>query len=97
MPSVCQEKSNESRVDVLYLLCFLTSLSCCLLLIRSYRRTRSRVLLWTAACFVLLAVDNLLVVIDLIVLPNVDLSLPRLLATLLAISTLLVGFIWEFV
>ncbi len=84
-------------VDVLYLLCFLTSLSCCLLLIRSYRRTRSRVLLWTAACFVLLAVDNLLVVIDLIVLPNVDLSLPRLLATLLAISTLLVGFIWEFV
>jgi hypothetical protein len=84
-------------VDLLYLLCFLTSLSCCLLLIRSYRRNKSRVLLWTAACFVLLAVDNLLVVIDLIVLPNVDLSLPRLLATLLAISTLLVGFIWEFV
>ncbi len=54
-------------------------------------------LLWTAACFVLLAVDNLLVVLDLIVLPNVDLSLPRLLATLLAVSTLLVGFIWEFV
>ncbi len=84
-------------VNVLYLLCFLTSLSCCLLLIRSYRRNRSRVLLWTAACFVLLAVDNLLVVLDLIVLPNVDLSLPRLLATLFAVSTLLVGFIWEFV
>lgn len=84
-------------VDVLYLLCFLTSLSCCLLLIRSYRRNKSRVLLWTAACFVLLAVDNLLVVLDLIVLPTVDLSLPRLLATLFAVSTLLVGFIWEFV
>ncbi len=84
-------------VDILYLLCFLTSLSCCLLLIRSYRRTRSRVLLWTAACFVLLAVDNLLVVLDLIVLPNVDLSVPRLLATLFAVSTLLVGFVGEFV
>ena len=84
-------------VDLLYLLCFLTSLSCCLLLIRSYRRTRSRVLLWTAACFVLLAVDNLLVVLDLIVLTHVDLSMLRLLVTLFAVSTLLVGFMREFV
>jgi hypothetical protein len=84
-------------VNAVYLLCFLTSMSCCLLLIRSYRRNRSRVLLWTAACFVLLAIDNLLVVLDLIVLPNVDLSLPRLLATFFAVGTLLVGFIWEFV
>jgi Family of unknown function (DUF5985) len=84
-------------IDVLYLLCFFTSLSCCLLLIRSYQRNRSKVLLWTAACFVLLAVDNLLVVLDLIVLPTVDLSFSRLLATFFAVSTLLVGFIWEFV
>lgn len=84
-------------VNTIYLLCFLTSLSCCLLLIRSYRRTKSPVLLWTAACFILLAIDNLLVVLDLIALPTVDLSLPRLIATFLAVATLLVGFIWEFV
>lgn len=84
-------------VNTVYLLCFLTSLSCCLLLIRSYRRNRNKVLLWTAACFVLLALDNLLVVFDLALLPNVDLSIPRLLATLLAISTLIIGFVWEFV
>ena len=84
-------------INFVYLLCFLTSLSCCLLLIRSYRRTKSKVLLWTAACFVLLAIDNLLVVFDLILLPNVDLSVPRLLVTLLAVSTLLIGFVWEFV
>lgn len=84
-------------LNILYMLCFLTSLCCCVLLIRSYRRTRSKVLLWTAACFVLLALDNLLVVLDLIVLPNVDLAIPRLLATLLAVSTLLIGFIREFV
>lgn len=83
--------------NIVYLLCFLTSLSCCLLLIRSYRRTKSKVLLWTAACFVLLAIDNLLVVFDLILLPNVDLLVPRLLATLLAVSTLIIGFVWEFV
>jgi Family of unknown function (DUF5985) len=84
-------------VHILDLLCFLTSLSCCLLLIRSYRRSKSKVLLWTAACFVLLAIDNLLVVIDMVLLPNVDLSVPRLLANLLAVSTLSIGFILEFV
>ena len=84
-------------VNIVYLLCFLTSLSCCVLLIRSYRRNGNKVLLWTAACFVLLAIDNLLVVIDLILLPSVDLSVPRLLVTLLAVSTLITGFIWEFV
>ena len=84
-------------VNIVYLLCFVTSLSCCLLLIRSYRRTKNKVLLWTATCFVLLAIDNLLVVFDLILLPNVDLSIPRLLATLLAVSTLIIGFVWEFV
>ena len=84
-------------VNALYLLCFLTSLSCCLLLIRSYLRNASKILLWTAACFVLLAVDNLLVVVDLIFLPTVDLSLPRLLSVLFAVSTLLIGFVWEFV
>jgi hypothetical protein len=84
-------------VNIVYLLCFLTSLSCCLLLIRSYRRSKNKVLLWSAACFVLLAIDNLLVVIDLILLPNTDLSVPRLLVTLLAVSTLSIGFIREFV
>lgn len=85
-------------VNTVYVLCFLTSLSCCLLLIRSYTRNRNKVLLWTAACFVLLAVDNLLVVFDLVLLPSsIDLSIPRLLATLLAISTLIIGFVWEFV
>jgi hypothetical protein len=84
-------------IDCLYLVCFFTSLSCCLLLIRSYTRTGSKLLLWVATCFVLLAIDNLLVVIDLILLPTVDLSLFRLFATLLAVSTLLVGFVREFV
>ena len=84
-------------VNTVYLLCFLTSSACCFLLIRSYSRTKNKVLLWTAACFVLLAIDNLLVVFDLILLPNLDLSVPRLFATLLAVSTLIIGFVWEFV
>jgi hypothetical protein len=82
---------------IVYVLCFITSLCCCLLLIRSYRINRSKILLWSAACFVLLAVNNLLVVVDLILLTSVDLSALRLIASFLAVSTLLVGFIWEFV
>jgi len=66
-----------------------------LLLVRSYFRTRTVLLLWTAGCFVLLAVNNFLVVIDLIFLPEVDLRLARLTVTLAALATLLYGFIWE--
>jgi hypothetical protein len=79
----------------IYILCLLTSLSCAWLLVRSYGRSRARLLLWSALCFSLLAVNNLLVVIDLLVLPSVDLVPFRHIAALAAVSTLLVGFIWE--
>ncbi len=78
-----------------YMLCFLASALCAWLLVRSFLRNRTRLLLWSAACFVLLAVNNLLVVIDLVVLPSIDLSPLRLVAGLAAVSTLLFGFIWE--
>jgi hypothetical protein len=78
-----------------YLLCLLTSAACGFLLVRAYRRNRSRLLLWSAACFVLLALNNLFVVFDLLLLPTIDLSAPRLLSSLAAIVTLLYGFIWE--
>ena len=84
-------------VDTLYLLCFLTSLFCCLLLIKSYRRNRSGLLLWSASCFVLLALNNLLMIVDLIFLPSIDLSAIWQFVALCAVSTLLVGFIREFV
>lgn len=79
-----------------YALCFVTSAVCGWLLVRSFRRNRTRLLLWSAACFVLLAVNNLLVVIDLGVLPpSIDLSPLRVAASLAAVSTLLFGFVWE--
>ena len=81
---------------VVYFLCFATSAGCGWLLVRSYMRARTALLLWTAACFVLLAVNSFLVVLDLVFLPDtVDLQIPRLIVTLLAITTLLYGFIWE--
>jgi hypothetical protein len=78
-----------------YFLCFATSAGCGALLVRSYLRTRTALLLWTAVCFVLLAVNNCLVVADLVFLPNIDLQLLRLAVSLSALGTLLYGFIWE--
>lgn len=77
-----------------YALCFLTSLICAILLGRSYFKTRARLLFWSTLCFTFLALNNFLVVIDLVVLPTqVDLRLPRYAAAISGILTLLYGFI----
>ena len=81
---------------IVYFLCCATSVGCGALLVRSYFRARSALLLWTAACFVLLAINTFLVIVDLVFLPeDIDLQIPRLVTTLVAIATLLYGFIWE--
>jgi hypothetical protein len=78
-----------------YLLCFLTSSACAVLLGRSFRRTGMRLLFWSALCFLLLAANNLLVIVDLLVLQDRDFGLPRALLALAAVSVLLFGFIWD--
>ena len=78
-----------------YLLCFVTSAACALLLARSYRRTGARLLFWSGLCFMFLAANNLLVIFDLLVLPDVDFRLARYLLALGAIGVLLFGFIWD--
>lgn len=78
-----------------YGLCLLTSGLCAALLFRSYGRSRQPLLLWSSACFALLALNNLLVVLDMVVLPDVDLSVVRQLTSLAAVGVLIYGFIWE--
>jgi hypothetical protein len=81
---------------MIYVLCMLASAACAWLLMRSYVRNWTRLLLWSSICFIFLALNNLLLVIDLVVLPTtVDLSIPRQLTALLAVTILLAGFIWE--
>lgn len=78
-----------------YLLCFLTSAACAWLLGRSYLKTRTGLLFWSSLCFVLLAANNLILVVDLLVIPSADLRLGRLGFALAAVAVLLFGFIWE--
>jgi Family of unknown function (DUF5985) len=78
-----------------YLLCFLTSAACAWLLTRSYLRTRTAMLMWSALCFALLALNNLIVIFDVLVVRKADLSTYRLGTSLLAVGVLLFGFIWS--
>jgi hypothetical protein len=76
-------------------LCFLTSAACAWLLGRSYSRNGARLLLWSGVCFALLAANNLVLVLDLVVWPDLDLRLARLLLALAAVASLIWGFVWD--
>lgn len=79
----------------LYFLTCLTTLLCAILLLRAYVTVRRRLLLWSGLCFVGLTVSNILVILDLIFLPNIDLYTYRLGSAALALCLLLYGLIWE--
>jgi hypothetical protein len=81
--------------EAVFALCAAASTLCAVLLLRNWRRTRSRLLLWSSLCFVGLALNNILLVVDRVVVPEVDLSLLRAATALLAMMLLLYGLIWE--
>lgn len=78
-----------------YFLCFVSSGLCAYLLVTAFNRRGEKLLLWSALCFCFLALNNFLVFIDLILLPNIDLTGLRLLTSLAAVAILLYGFVWE--
>ena len=80
---------------LIYSLCALTSITCAVLLLRSYAQTRMALLLWSGLCFVGLTVSNVFLVVDRLVLPEVDLSTLRLGAALVGLLLMLGGLIWE--
>ena len=82
--------------QLIYALCILTSLACAWLLLGSYRRTRHRLLFWSGMCFVVLTLNNVLLLFDRVVFPTtVDLLPYRLVSSLFALLLLLYGLIYE--
>lgn len=77
-----------------FIACALTSILCAVLLIRGYLASRSRLLLWSSLGFIGLALNNIMLVLDRLVIAQ-DLSLPRTLPALLGVAVLLFGCIWD--
>jgi hypothetical protein len=82
---------------ILFALVAVSSFTCMVLLFRGYTQRRVQLLLWSAFCFVGLTVNNILVFIDLVIWPGpeVDLRIPRLLASLAGLNCLVYGLIWK--
>lgn len=81
--------------NLVYILCAATSTLCAILLLRGYRQTRARLLFWSVACFIGLALNNVLLVIDLRAGAAIDLSVWRLIPAVLGASALLYALVWE--
>jgi hypothetical protein len=81
--------------ELVYILCGITSFLCAALLLRSYIRTRTRLLLWTSLGFAGLALSNILLYADLVMFPDVYLMPWRTGAALLGVGFFLYGLIWD--
>ena len=80
---------------IVYSLCALTALTCAVLLLRAWRRSRAGLLLWSGLCFTGLTANNVLLILDRFVYTEVDLTNVRLAMALFAMLLLLFGLIWE--
>lgn len=79
-----------------YVLGALTTLLCAALLLRAYGRVRQRLLLWSGLCFAGLTISNVLLFVDLVILPpDVNLYVARLATAAVAMCALVYGLIRE--
>jgi hypothetical protein len=80
---------------IIYGACMLTALLCAFLLFRAYARSRHRLLMWSGLCFAGLTLNNLFLVLDKLVFPNIDFSTARSTTALFAMVVLLYGLLWD--
>lgn len=78
-----------------YLLCAVTSVACAVLLYRGYRSSRTRLLFWSSLCFLGLAINNVLLLVDLVAATQTDLSLWRSGSALAGLVVLIYGLVQE--
>jgi hypothetical protein len=81
--------------EAVYVLCTITSLLCAVLLYGGYRKSRSRLLFWSSLCFAGLAINNVLLLVDLMIGPSIDLRLPRTGFAVLSLLMLIHGLVGE--
>jgi hypothetical protein len=76
-----------------FLLCALTSLACAFLLARAYARNKIPLLFWSTACFIGLALNNALLLVN--IYTETDLTLWRKLPAVVGIVLLVHGLVAE--
>lgn len=81
--------------ETVYLLCAVTSIVCAIMLLRGYLASRTSLLFWSCLCFAGLALNNILLFLDLVLVPDVGLSVWRNTTALAALAMMLVGLVWE--
>jgi len=81
--------------EIVYALCAFTSVVCAILLFRGFRANRTPLLFWSSLCFAGFALNNVLLFVDLVVFPTIDLGPMRRISALTSVVLLLVGLVFE--
>lgn len=82
--------------ESIYILCAVTSITCAVLLFRGYWTSRTRLLFWSGLCFGALALNNVMLFIDAVLVPQIDLFIWwRSAVALAGLSALIFGLVWE--
>ena len=78
---------------LVYILCAATSFLCAVMLLRGFFRTGVRLLLWSGLCFVGLTLNNVILMADRLIFPQLDLLVWRHTTALAAVLLLVYGLV----
>lgn len=81
--------------ELVYILCTLTSLTCAILLLRYYYHTQVRFLLWSGVCFFGFALNNGLLFLDLVIYPELNISILRAIPAFIGLMIFIFALIWD--
>lgn len=83
--------------ELVYITCTLLSIACAVMLLRGYKQTPSQLLLWSSACFGVMALNNVVLFADVIMFPDIEFGglFFRNISGAIAGSLLLFGLVWE--
>lgn len=81
--------------SAVYILSSLTAGGVSVLLLRSYVRSRVRLLFWSGICFIGLTANSVMLFIDEIIIPDRNLQIMKTSVAFAGMLCLLYGLIWE--
>jgi hypothetical protein len=82
--------------EIIYACCAVLSVLCFIFLFRGFRQSQSQLLLWSSLAFAFLALNNLILFADLVLLPDIEFSggMWRVVSGAMGGCLLLFGLIW---